>query len=372
MPTKFKLTPQINRVGKEYIVPLSEEQEARAMDLHENSIVFDLHMHGVVYPEDVEDINAWMKTLRYEMGYAGIKRAGLTAFIDGVASMAHTWSLEDAVRELGLRGCDLDHNYDKVIRATRAEDVYRAKKEGKTAIFTCIENAEPVGNDLDNLDLLYGMGVRAMGLCYNKRSLVGDGRTERTDSGLSNFGLRYIERMNDLGMIVDAAHAGVRTTIEAAEASQDPIIISHTGAAAVHNTGRMARDEELVAVTSKGGLIGIHSGPNVLSDATRQGVEDMIDHLDYCVDLVGIDHVAIGSDNYFGDKNAVHAHTIREHAADGLQNYLSFAAPYMEGIENPSEWPNITRELVRRGYSDEVIQKLISGNTLRLIEQVIG
>jgi membrane dipeptidase len=372
MATRFKLVKQIARVGKEHIVELSEEEEARAVDLHQNSIVFDLHMHGVVFPEDISQIEPWMKSLRYELGYEGIKRAGLTAFIDGFASMAHSWSLDDAMKEIGLRWCDMDHNYDKVIRALRSEDVRRAKRENKTAIFMGIENAEPVGNDLDNLDMLYGLGVRAMGLCYNKRSLVGDGRTERTDCGLSNFGLRYVERMNDLGMIIDAVHAGVRTTLDAIKASRDPIIISHTGAQGVYPTGRMATDEELEALAAKGGLAGIHSGPNVLSNAERQSVETMMDHLDYCVKLIGIDHVAIGSDNNFGDKNAVHAHTIREHAADGLQQYLSFAAPYMEGIENPSEWLNITRALVKRGYSDEDIQKLIGGNTLRLVEQVVG
>lgn len=372
MPKQFKLVKQIGRVGKEYILELSEKDEARAVELHRRSIVFDLHLHGVVFPEDVEDTSLWMKTFRYDLAYEGIKHAGLTAYIDGVASMGHSWSLDEAIREIGLRGCDMEHNSDKVIRALRAEDVRRAKREGKTAIFMTIENAEPVGNDHDNLDLLYGLGVRSMGLAYNKRNLVGDGRTERTDSGLSSFGLGYIERMNKLGMIVDAAHAGIRTTIEAAEASKTPIIISHSGARNVYNTGRMATDEEMTAVASKGGLIGIHSGPNVLSNASRQTVEVMVDHIDYCVKMVGVDHVAIGSDNYFGDKNANHAHTIREHSADGLQNYLTFSAPFMEAIENPSEWMNITRALVKRGYSDADIEKLIGGNTLRLVEQVVG
>lgn len=371
MARKFKLVKQIGRV-KEYVVELSEEQEARAVALHENSIVFDLHMHGVVLPEDLSEMELWLSTFRPELGYEGIKRAGLTAYIDGFASMGHSWTFDGAIREIGLRWCDLDHNYDKVVRAFRAEDVRRAKREGKVAIFMGTENAELAGNDLDNLDMLYGLGLRAIGLCYNKRSLVADGRTERTDCGLSKFGLQFIERLNDLGMIIDAVHAGERTTLEAIEASRDPIIVSHTGARGVHPTARMASDEELEALAAKGGLAGIHSGPNVLSDAKRQTVEVMVDHVDYCVNLIGIDHVAIGSDNCFGDKNAMHAHTIREHAADGLQDYLSFSAPYMEGIENPSEWLNITRALVKRGYSDEDIQKLIGGNVLRFVEQVVG
>ena len=372
MAMKFKLVQQIARVGKEHIVELNAEEEVRALDLHRRSLVFDLHMHGAVFPEDVSQMGDWMRSFRYETGYEGIEKAGLTAYIEGFASMGHNWSLNDAIREIGLRWCDMDHNYDKVIRALRAEDVSRAKRENKTAIFIGIENAEPIGNDLDNLDMLYGLGLRAMGLAYNKRNLVGDGRTERTDCGLSDFGLSFVERSNDLGIIIDAVHAGVQTTLDAIEASEDPIIVSHTGARGLHGTDRMATDEELEALAAKGGLAGIHSGPNLLSNAKQQGVETMIDHVDYCVKLIGIDHVAIGSDNFFADKNAVHAYTIKEHAADGLQQYISFDAPYMEGIENPSEWLNITRALVKRGYSDEDIQKLIGGNTLRLVEQVVG
>jgi membrane dipeptidase len=369
---KFNLVKQVERVGKEFVVELSEEQEARARELHQKTIVFDLHLHGVVMPEDPADYKAWITSLRYNTGYEGIKRAGLTAFIDALGPMAHSWKMDDFLRGFGFRWCEMDHQSDKVIRGLRAEDVRRAKKENKTAIFACMENCEPICDDLDAIDMLYGIGYRALGLCYNKRNLIGDGRTERTDCGLSNFGLKVVERMNDLGMIIDPAHVGVRTTLEAIEASRDPVIVSHAGARSVFNTARMSTDEEISALAAKGGLIGIHSGPNVLSHAPRQGVENMIDHLDYCVKLAGVDHVAIGSDNYFGDKNANHQYTIQEFAGDGLQTYLAFNAPYMEGIENPSEWLNITRALVKRGYSDEDIQKFIGGNALRIVEQVVG
>lgn len=368
----FKLVKQIGRVGRECLVELSDEEEKRAQKLHKESIVFDSHMHGVVLPEDPENYEEWLRSARYELGYEGIKKAGLVAYIEGFGSMAHTWKMEDAVREIGLRWCDMDHNYDKIIRGLRAEDVRKAKEEKKTALFICIENSELIGNVLDNIDMLYGLGVRGMGLCYNKRNLVGDGRIERTDSGLSNFGYEVIERMNELGMLIDAAHAGIRTTLEAIEGSKDPIVISHTGAYGIYPTRRMATDEEIQSIAEKDGLVGIHSGPNVLSDSKDQSIEVMMDHLEYCVKLAGVDHVAIGSDNYFGDKNALHTYSIRTAPGDGLQEYVKFNAPYMEGIENPSEWPNIIRALVKRGYSDEDIRKLIGGNILRIVEKVIG
>lgn len=367
----MKLVNQIGRIGKEHVTELSEHQESRAMSLHQDSVVFDLHMHSFVLPEDPSDYEQWIKAGRYELGYEGIKHAGLTAYLD-FGGMGHSWRMDVTLRDLGLRWHDMSRNDDKVLKAARAADVLRAREEGKTAVFFGIENSELINDDLDAVDMLYGLGLRALGLCYNKRNLVGDGRVERIDGGLSNFGLKVIERMNRNGMIVDLSHASERTTLDAAEASEAPIIISHTGARGVFNTGRMATDEELTAVASKGGLIGIHSGVNVLSDTKRQSVDVIVDHIDYCVKLVGIDHVCIGSDNYFGDKNAMHQYTIGAHSGDGMQSYLSFNAPYMEGFENPSEWKNVTRALVQRGYGDEEIRKLIGGNAFRLIQQVIG
>jgi membrane dipeptidase len=368
----IQLVKQIGRVGKEFVLPLEPKQEALASDIHEKAIVFDLHLHGVVLPESMDDLDEWLAAQRYPFAYEGLAHAGINAFIDGFASMSHTWELRSAVREIGLRWSEMDHHPDKVIRALRAEDVHRAKREGKIAVFMTIENTEQIGADLDNIDVLYGLGVRGLGLSYNKRSLACDGRTERTDSGVSDFGLEIIKRMNEMGMIVDACHCGEKSTIEIAKASKAPVIVSHTGARALYNTRRLASDDELKAVADSGGAVGIHTGVNVLSDKPHQGVDTTLDHLEYCADIMGIDHVCIGSDNYFGDKNANHKHSIQKHAADGLQKYLVFNADYMEGIENPSEWKNITRGLVKRGYPRADIEKLIGGNALRIVQQVVG
>ena len=370
----MKLVNQIGRIGQERILALPAEQEKLAMEIHNNELVFDMHLHGVVMPEDIDkDNDEWVASMRYPFGYDGLRHAGIRAFIDGFGSMAHTWKMQDAIREIALRWCDIERLYpDKVIRAVRAADVKRAIREDKIAVFMCIENSELIGNEIENIDILYGLGVRVLGLCYNKRNLIGDGRVERTDSGLSNFGIEAIKRMNELGIIVDAAHSGEKTTIEACGISKQPIMVSHTGARGVFNSLRMASDDELRAVAANGGLVGIHSGVNVLSNAKYQSVEDMVNHIEYIVNLIGIDHVCVGSDNYFGDKNANHAHSIKKHASDGLQNYLAFNCDYMEYIENPSEWENITRALVKRGYARKDIAKLIGGNCMRLVQQVIG
>jgi membrane dipeptidase len=370
----MKLVKQIGRIGQERILKLSPEQEKLAMKIHNENIVFDIHMHGVVLPEDVDkDNDVFIASMRYPFGYEGVRHAGIRAYFDGFGSMAHTWKMEDAIQEIGFRWCDMERQYgDKVILAKRYADLERAVKEEKIAIFMCIENSELIHNEIKNIDLLYGLGVRALGLCYNKKNMLGEGRTERVDAGMSNFGIQAVKQMNSLGILIDAAHASEKTTLDAIEFSEKPIMISHTGARSVFNTLRMATDEELKALAAKGGVAGVHTGVNVLSDAKYQSVEHMIDHIDYIVNLVGVDHVAVGSDNYFGDKNANHAHSIKQHAADGLQSYLNFNCDYMDYIENPSEWKNITRALVKRGYSQPDIIKLIGGNCIRLVKEVIG
>jgi len=367
----YKLAKQIGRVP-EHIVPLSESQEQRAVELHENSTVFDLHMHSVIIPDNMEDLEEWSHDKRAQeaVGFDGVKKGGLTAFIDGLGGLDHRWDYGSLVESIGFRLGTMDRNYDKVIRGIRAEDVGRAKESGKFAIFLGVENSEQLGFDVDRVDVLYGLGIRCMGLSYNVRNPVADGRTERSDGGLSDFGLEVVARMNKLGIIVDAVHSGEQTTLDAAAASTAPVIVSHTGARGVYDTKRMATDEELLAIAETGGLAGIHTGPNVLSNKSRQGVDITVDHIDYCVKLIGIDHVAAGTDNYFGDKAM---NVEYELGVDkGMRSYIATHAPYMEGIESPAEWPNITRALVKRGYSDEDIQKLLGGNTMRVVESVVG
>jgi membrane dipeptidase len=371
----FTLSKEFGRYP-ESKVKLSKNEEDRAMGLHEKSIVFDLHMHSVIMPERSEEFMDWFRSLRPVMGYEGIKKGGITAMFDGFASISqlyHKWNFDETVMEIGLRLCDIDHAKDRVMRGMVAEDARTAKKTGRAAVYVMTENAQHIGNDLERIDFLYGLGVRGMTLAYNKRNQIADGRAEGTDSGLSEFGHEVVKRMNEVGMIIDTAHASAKTTKDAAETSEDPIVLSHSGAAAlVPGSKRLASDEELMDVAGSGGLVGVHAGPNLLSKSSKQGIDDVIKHVKYIEKLIGVDNVCIGSDNFFGDKNAFHEYVVRTRPGMGLGKYLKFDAPYMEGIENPSEWPNITRGLVREGYSDQEIQKILGLNVLGLVEKVIG
>jgi len=209
-------------------------------------------------------------------------------------------------------------------------------------------------------------------LVFNTRNYVGDGCGERTNAGLSYLGLELVEKMNELGMLIDLSHCGVQTTLDAIEASKDPVFCNHVGARALYPTmKRLKTDQELLALAKKGGLAGVSAIPNQLSGNAEQGIEDMLNHIDYFVNLIGVDHVAIGLDIVFGDHVEYHRRAAKttfklSYIGQGLE------APYMYGIESPEEWPNITRGLVARGYSDDDITKILGGNALRLIKEVVG
>jgi len=210
-------------------------------------------------------------------------------------------------------------------------------------------------------------------LTFNSRNYLGDGCTERTDTGLSYLGIEVVERLNDIGILVDLSHCGIQTSLDAIKFSKDPVLFNHTGARALNpRSPRLKTDEQLRAIAEKGGLVGISAIPNQLSSEPEQGIEDVLNHMDHVAKLVGIDHVAIGLDNVFGDQVAHHREWAASKSVDFRKSAMNLVADFMYGIESPLEWRNIVRGLVSRGYTDEEIEKIIGGNALRIIEEVVG
>ena len=209
-----------------------------------------------------------------------------------------------------------------------------------------------------------------MGLVYSESNSLGSGLKEKRDGGLTYFGHEAVERMNKIGMAIDVSHCSEMTALDAVEASKDPIFNTHTGAKALWNVKRFRSDEVLCACAEKGGVIGIEAAPHttITKKHEEHSIESVMEHFEYVKDLVGIDHVGFGLDTMYGDHVALH-HALAAHLSIKLST--SKVVPYVKGLENPSEasW-NIIRWLVKHGYSDKEIEKVIGGNALRVLKKV--
>ncbi len=338
---------------KERFLKLDKVEEERAEELHKKIITIDLHSH--ILPDE-------------DFIVPRIKNSGVTGFVEAIAAIHENF--QKSMDELGYLMQRAIKHPDFML-AFKAEDFRRAKQKGKIAMMFQLE-PQTFGKNLDNVDIAYGHGIRMGLLTFNTRTYAGDGCGERTNEGLSYFGLDLVDRMNKVGMLIDLSHVGVQTTLDTIEASKEPVIANHVGARAIHpQCKRLKTDEELKALAEKGGIAGVSAIPNQLSNEPEQGIDDLLDHVDYVVDLIGNDKCAIGLDNVFDDQVEFHRQAAKtifklSYIGQGLN------APYMAGIESPEEWPNITRGLVSRGYSDQEIEKILGGNAMNLMKEVIG
>jgi len=369
--SRFTLAAQVGRVPS-MVVPLDAQQEQRFERLLETLVMVDLHQHPQVLTEDIAELKDYFRAREYAWGYDAVRAGGWTAVCTANVLSGSAWASEgsyiafnDLVTEIALMLADLAKHPD-VVTVRGADDVLGAKQRGTIGFLPTVEHLA-MGSDLHHIDVLYGLGVRLAGLTYTRKTFVGDGQFERTDCGLSDLGIAAVERMNDLGMIVDLSHAGARTALEAIEHSRVPVVFSHNAAKAIWPTNRTRGDEELVACASKGGLIGVTAVPNSLSDDPHQDIACVLDHYDYLVKLVGEDHVAIGTDTLVGDHVGFH-----KLGAGRDATARQFPAPYLSGLESPADGKNIIRGLIARGYSDEQIRKIAGGNVLDLLRRVVG
>lgn len=374
----FDLAPEVGRVPA-YDLRLDREQRARADRLLRESLVVSLHDHPCVYPLRIEESREYNRLGRQVTGFEGLARSGMTAVIDNLMDGACCitapmgWKWDDVVHDIGMRLCDLAHQ-DDVVVARGVDDIVRAHENGRLALILGLEAATPIENELDRIDILYGLGVRQMGIAYSEANALGSGLKEKGDGGLTAFGERAVRRMNALGMAIDVSHSGDRTSLDVIEASSKPVLITHAGSRTVWNSPRMKPDEVIVACAKRGGVIGLEAAPHTtLSEAhPAHSIESVMDHFTHCVDLVGIDHVAFGPDTLFGDHVGLHRAFASQLSVGELRGRQDFEeVDYVEGLENPGEcFHNITGWLVKHGWSDEDIAKVVGGNALRVLGEI--
>jgi membrane dipeptidase len=374
----FDLAPELDRVPA-YDLGLDDEQTARVTRILEDEHAISLHEHPKILTTDPYELREYNSTGRNAMGFAGLARSGMSAFFDNfmngtnTVTSANGWKWHDVIFDLGLRFADVAKQ-DHIVLARTVADLRAAKADGRIALVAGLEAATAIENELDRLDILYGLGVRQIGIAYSMANQLGSGLAEAVDGGLTAFGHRAVERMNKLGLAIDISHSSDRTSRDVIDASNVPVFITHAGARGVWPTNRMKPDDVIIACAERGGVIGIEAAPHTTLSPQHpeHSLESVMDHFRYCVDLVGIDHVAFGPDTNFGDHVGLH---------DSFSGHLTISrahghvehprVPYVAGMENPAEnFTNIVGWLVKNGYSDVDIRKVIGTNVLRALEEI--
>ncbi|MEI3606484.1 membrane dipeptidase [Pseudogracilibacillus sp. SE30717A] len=374
---EYKLSKENDRV-EPYIYEVTADEEEKVQKILEEDLMISMHEHTFILPEDLNEFFEFRRQGRDSTGYEALSQSGLDVifenFMDGTAMVTSQagWKWSDVIHDLGIRFSDIAHQ-DMVIKAERISDLYRAKEEGKIAFVGALESATMIENELDRLDVLYGFGIRTMGVVYSEANQLGSGLREPSDGGLTVFGKQAVQRMNKLGITVDVSHASDKTSLDTIEVSDKPVTINHSGARALWDSRRLKPDDVLKACAEKGGVIGIEAAPHttITKNNPVHNIESFMEHFEYVANYAGIDHVAFGPDTLFGDHVGIHdllSGALSIKSAHGKNSFPK--VDYVKGLENPAEcFPNIVRWLVKKGYSREDIQKVTGGNIMRVLKE---
>ncbi len=373
---------------------LSDAQEQHARQLHEDSISIDLVSMGPggagVYerlPQDEiearlpESLNPAVRfgramSLPFELSAEGASDA-LQEFCAGHTAASY---LVSGVSSATMQTAEAMTGWSEQIPwmniARTADDFRVAHADGTYVTYGNVQpTTDGLPRDFGLYPAAFDGGVRAIMLTYNNQDYVGTGCTERHDGGLSNFGKKLLNHLNNCNFLVDTSHCGKQTTLDACLFSDRPVMANHTAAEGVFNHDRAKSDEELEAIAATGGIVGVYALPFFLAPPNEDPTfEVILDNIDYIVKLIGWEHVAIGTDWPF-----MMTHHLAEATAGTQIEAIGFRPEHnisvsrtTEGYEDARDFINYTRGLISRGYTDEQIKGILGENFLGLFEQVCG
>lgn len=402
--TQNEVIQKARRTALSILKP-SPNDLAHGLELHADALVFESYgfaprcaIDGEAYQKAIEAgaSDAELYDLREEMMMSrnatdpGERREFLEAFrAAGVTCIFQNTGEEGnaplrLLKRLAHFTAAADALRHDLFKAIYPEDVVDAKKAGKQCLgfstngVPLTQDWENVRDELRMVRLFHNLGVRMMHLTYNRRNPLGDGAGEPNDGGLSDFGKRAVAELNRLGIIVDVAHSGWRTSLEAAKASVKPMVASHTTCAGLYKHFRGKPDEVAKAICDTGGLIGICCIPRFLGGSGD--ITAFLNHIEYAVKKFGPDHVAIGTDvAYFSRNEAKEQAKVKKNPngrsrlwiEEPKWEHLWPADPYKETKQGKeslawTNWPLFTVGMVQRGHSDETIRKILGQNVLRV------
>src|SRR5450631_2129932 len=333
---------------------------AKVIDLVERSLIID-----VLGPLKLDFRPEAYATPLSEAEAAMFRSSGITAFHNSTGVGGAT-AYDDALQFIAAWSGFAGRNSDVFSLVGRAEDIDHAKAQKKIAVIIGLQNADEF-RDVKDVKAFYELGLRCAQLTYNSQNLLGSGSTERVDGGISDYGQQIVTAMNQVGMLIDVSHSGDRTTLDAIELSPKPIAFTHSNCRALNNHPRLKTDEAIRKLAAKGGVMGITGVRNFVKSKEPTTVEDVVDHIEHVVKLVGIEHVGIGTDSDLMGYDHMPPDQYKELKAGYKASYAFRDKIDTDGFNHPRKMYDLTAALIRRGYSDANIQAVLGGNFRRLV-----
>lgn len=303
-----------------------------------------------------------------------VRHSGITAINFTISEPG----FEDTVSNLAkLRGLVVRYP-DVFTIVSRYSDIARAKRENKIGIMPGFQYSSFLEENPERIRTFRQLGVRIMQIAYNNRGIFGDGCLEPGNAGLSKAGIEAIRNMNELGVAIDVSHSGYRTTAEAIAQSAKPVLVSHSGCAAVFAHPRNKPDEILRSLADRGGYFGVYLMPYLVASPTVPTREHVLNHLVHAINVCGADHVGIGSDGAI-EKTVLTPEQKAEFDKDiARRKQLGIGAPgedrypYVPDLNGPDHMEIIAAELSKRGQPGAVIEKVLGANFQRVIGEIWG
>lgn len=324
---------------------------SNAKALHDDAIIFD----GLV-------IAKWNRELFEDMKLGGLTAANCTVSV---------WEgFKDTVDNIVEFNRFFEENSDLIIPVTSTSDIIKAKELGKTGIILGFQNANAFEDQLGYVEIFKKLGVGIVQMAYNTQNLVGTGCYER-DGGLSGFGREIVAEMNRVGIMCDLSHVGPQTSIEVIEASSSPVCYSHCLPLGLKDHPRNKSDEELKFIAEREGFIGVTMFAPFLKKGIESTIDDYIEAIDYVIDIAGEDCVGIGTDFTQGhDKAFFDMLTHDKGYARNLTHFGKIVNPL--GIRTIGEFPNLTATMLKHGWTESKIRKVMGENWVSVLKKVWG
>jgi membrane dipeptidase len=342
---------------------LSKQEEKRASSIHSKSIVVDTHNDtiGNMMAGPASQLRDFsLKRALGERSDEGqidiprIKEGGVDCLVFAMCVSNPTYRarrLRRLLQMLDVFYSEVEKNSDQIALTTTFQEILDTVKEGKIAAVISVEGGEALEGDIGVLRVMYKLGVRMLTLTHFPRNELGDGSRDDSGSHLTDFGIAVLEEMNKLGMIVDVSHLNETGFWDVMEKTDNPVIASHSNCKEFSDHHRNLTSEQIKALVKKEGVMNLsYCGGFIKQGVTRDnlnevGLDEWLNHVDYLVNLVGSNHIGLGSD------------------FDGGCGF--------SGMDDVTKVPKVTRGLMTRGYSDEDIEKILGRNNLRVFKHVL-